>query len=86
MKQYAKDVTHKYVYGILFILLATTLFPATFVSVMAYFFFVSQCVALAGYVLRSPKTVMVANTFGALFTIIIGGGILINSWKWRWED
>ena len=82
MKTFAADVTHKYVYGILFMLLSLVLFPHTFVSVMSYFYFVSMIVALAGYIMDSQKVIVVANGCGVLFSGAIGFGILVYHWEW----
>ncbi len=82
MKSFATDVTHKYVYGILFMLLSLVLFPHTYISVMSYFFLVSMMVALAGYMLDSQKVIVVANTCGVLFSAAIGFGILVYDWEW----
>eukprot|EP00826_Nyctotherus_ovalis_P020344 TRINITY_DN16382_c0_g1_i1.p1 TRINITY_DN16382_c0_g1~~TRINITY_DN16382_c0_g1_i1.p1 ORF type:complete len:130 (-),score=22.12 TRINITY_DN16382_c0_g1_i1:71-460(-) len=82
LKLFATDVSHKYVYGILFMLLSLALFPHTFASVMAYFFFLSMVVALWGYVLDSQKVLLGANFCAALFSAAIGLGILVYHWEW----
>jgi len=82
MKAFATDVTHKYVYGILFLLLSLVLFPHTYVSVLAYFFFVSMVVALCGYIMDSQKVIIVANFAGVIFSAAIGLGLLIYHWEW----
>ena len=82
MKTFATDVTHKYVYGILFILLSLVLMPHTYVTVLSYFFFVTMVVALVGYVLDSQKIIVIANGVGVLFSAAIGLGLLCTHWEW----
>jgi hypothetical protein len=82
MKQFSRDVTHKYAYGILFMLLCTAVLPHTYVSVMAYFFLVTMIGALVGYILQQPRVIMISNGLGTIFTLCIALGILIDNWKW----
>ena len=79
---FATDIAHKYVYGILFMLLSLALFPHTFISVMSYFFFVSMVIALWGYILDSQKILLIANFFVFFFAAAMGFGILVYHWEW----
>ncbi len=82
MKTFATDVTHKYVYGILFMLLSLVLFPHTAMTVLAYFFFASMVVALVGYIFNSQNIVLIANGSGVLLSAGIALGLLISHWEW----
>ena len=85
MKSFATDMTHKYVYGILFMLLSLVLFPHTYITVVSYFFLVAMMVALAGYILDSQKVIIIANISATLLSAAIGLGILAYHWEWMFN-
>ncbi len=82
MKSFATDVTHKYVYGIIFMLLSLVLMPQTYVSIMSYFFFISMIVALVGYIMGAQMVILVSNACGMIFSGAIGIGLLVYHWEW----
>eukprot|EP00826_Nyctotherus_ovalis_P017964 TRINITY_DN15322_c0_g1_i1.p1 TRINITY_DN15322_c0_g1~~TRINITY_DN15322_c0_g1_i1.p1 ORF type:complete len:131 (+),score=25.84 TRINITY_DN15322_c0_g1_i1:119-511(+) len=82
LKSFAEDITHKYVYGILFMVLSLAVFPHTYMSVMSYFFFVAMVVALWGHLLESLSLVLIANFSGVIFAAAMGIGLLAYNWEW----
>ena len=82
LKKFASELTSVYAYGIVFILMATTLFPHTFMTVMGYFYFVSLGAVAAGYAKDDDRIKFIATSVAALIGTIMGLALLGYHWKW----
>ena len=82
LKKFASELTSVYAYGIVFILMATFLFPHTFMTVMAYFYLVSLGAVAAGYAKDDNRIKLIATSIAALIGAVMGLGLLGYHWKW----
>eukprot|EP00826_Nyctotherus_ovalis_P023987 TRINITY_DN1849_c0_g1_i12.p1 TRINITY_DN1849_c0_g1~~TRINITY_DN1849_c0_g1_i12.p1 ORF type:complete len:138 (-),score=41.91 TRINITY_DN1849_c0_g1_i12:43-456(-) len=74
LKKFASEITSVYACGIIFILMATFLFPHAFMTVMGYFFFVSLGAIAAGYALSKDQIKIIGAMAAALICFIMGLG------------
>ena len=75
-------MTHKYVYSVLFVLLAIALMPTTYATVMSYFLVASAVASFGGYLMGLPWVNLCANGAVAFFSIFLLAGLLIYHWEW----
>ena len=79
LKRYSNDVSHKYVYGVMCILIGIVLVPNTFFVVMAYFFFFACIASIIGHILKQYYILLITNGVALVFTFIMAFTILVTS-------
>ena len=80
MKRFAKNLTQKYCFGIIFIIISIVILPVFYCSVMSFFYLGCMTICLFGHINQSQKTIFISSALGMIFSGSIGFGLLVSNW------
>ena len=80
MKQFSNDISHKYVYGILIMMLSIVLFPHPFMAVMSFVCIISMIASLFGNITQILYVTIISNGMFVLSSTIMALALLSTSW------